>query len=72
MNGAARSAKKPAYLEFKAAVLEFSNAPFAPNLVRYLRASMALDGLDLLAPRLARPALSTPARSNNSQRKQES
>jgi hypothetical protein len=47
MNGGASSAKKPEYLEFKAAVLEFADAPSAANLARYLRASRALDGLDL-------------------------
>lgn len=66
MNGATRSAKMPAYLEFKAAVLEFSDTPSPANLERYLRASRALDGLDVLAPRPTRPATSTP-RSNNPQ-----
>jgi hypothetical protein len=47
----ARSARTPGYLEFKAAVLEFSNAPTLATLVRYLNASRALEGLDPLPRR---------------------
>jgi hypothetical protein len=48
VNGRARSARKQRYLEFKAAVLGFSDAPTAASLVRYLNASRALEGLDQL------------------------
>jgi hypothetical protein len=61
MSGAAPSAKKPGYTEFKAAVLEFSDAPSAANLARYLRASRALDGLDYLVRPTTRPAPSNSA-----------
>jgi hypothetical protein len=47
VNGRARSTRKR-YLEFKAAVLGFSDAPTAASLVRYLNASRALEGLDQL------------------------
>jgi hypothetical protein len=51
VNGGALSARKRAYLEFKAAVLEFSDDPTPAAMVRYLRASRALDGLDSLPRR---------------------
>jgi hypothetical protein len=51
VNGGARSARKRAYLEFKAAVLEFSDDPTPATMVRYLSASGALDGLDALPRR---------------------
>ena len=41
-----RPAREPGWIEFKAAVLEFSEAPTEATLVRYLNASRALDGLD--------------------------
>jgi hypothetical protein len=52
-NGGARSARKPAYLKFRAALLEFSDAPTQASLVRYLNASRALEGLDPLPRRRA-------------------
>jgi hypothetical protein len=59
-NGAPRStsrgalaAGKSAYIEFEAAVLEFSDAPSPVTLLRYLNASRVLDGLDPLSRRRA-------------------
>jgi hypothetical protein len=46
-------ARKPGYFEFKAALLEFSDAPTPATLVRYLNASRALERLDPLLPRPA-------------------
>ena len=51
MNGPVRSARKPGYLEFKAAVLMFADAPTAATLVRYLNASRTLERLDPLPKR---------------------
>jgi hypothetical protein len=52
VNGSARSGRSPEYLEFKAAVFEFSETQTPAALVRYLNASRALEGLD---PRPRRP-----------------
>jgi hypothetical protein len=38
-----RHEQRRAYLRFKQALLEFSDAPKAPNIARYLAASKALD-----------------------------
>ena len=51
MNRPVRSARKPGYLEFKAAVLMFADAPTPATLVRYLNASRSLEGLDPLPQR---------------------
>jgi hypothetical protein len=53
LNGDLRPAGRPAYVEFKTAVLEFSDDPNATNLVRYLNASRALEGLTPLPRRPA-------------------
>jgi hypothetical protein len=60
VNGGARSARKPGYLEFKAAVLELSVAPTPATLVRYLNASRAIEGLDPLPRRPAGLVASHP------------
>jgi hypothetical protein len=51
VNGSARSGGSPEYVEFKAALFEFSETPTPAALVRYLNASRALDGLDPLPSR---------------------
>jgi hypothetical protein len=47
-NGNAPLDRPGAYLKFKAAVLELSDDATPANVVRYLNASRALDGLDSL------------------------
>lgn len=51
----ARAVRKPGYLEFKAALLEFADAPTPATLDRYLTASRALEGLDPPPRRPAEP-----------------
>jgi hypothetical protein len=53
VNGGVHSAGTPCYIEFKAAVLEFSHAPSPATLVRYMNASRALEGLKPLPTRPA-------------------
>jgi hypothetical protein len=48
---AARPAQAETYVEFREALLEFSDAPSAGNLVRYLAASRALGRLEPTARR---------------------
>ena len=61
VNGSARSGRSPEYLEFKAAVFEFSETQTPAALVRYLNASRALEGLDALPRRPTRLVNSTTA-----------
>jgi hypothetical protein len=66
MNESARSRQAPAYVEFRTALLRFSEVPSEANLVRYLHASRVLEELGPIARRPTRPASPTGRRSTGS------